>query len=74
MRPRRSEGRRDRLPSVGNGYVTPTAPRPRLQLAVTDHHRPLQALLAGGGEERAHLLKPAVFLTKPIECRVAPLL
>jgi len=25
-RPRRSEGRRDRLPSVGNGHVAPTAP------------------------------------------------
>jgi len=31
-----------------------------LQLAVTDHHRPSQTLVAGGGEDRAHPFKPAV--------------
>jgi len=72
-RPRRSEGRRH-SPPIGNGSVALAASRASLQLAVTDHHRPSQTVLAVGGAKRPHSLKPANFLTKPRRARCGPAL
>jgi hypothetical protein len=73
MRPRRSEGRRTVSPPSATASY-PTVRAAWLQLAVTDHHLPLQALVAGGSEACAHPVKPAISLTKPIDRRLAPLL
>jgi len=72
-RPRRSEGRRH-SPPIGNGSVALAASRASLQLAVTDHHRPSQTVLAVGGAAPAHPLKPACSLQNATEHPVAPLL
>jgi hypothetical protein len=60
MRPRRSEGRWTVSPPSATAIYHRPIALARLQLAVTDHHRPSQALLAGGGDKRAHPLKPAI--------------